>query len=353
VLPNDAGTTLADRFREWAGDEPHLYGHLVRAMAGDWDAGGPVREICRGYDNAPSGAAIQLRLLAGVFRLVLAGRADELRPYYPSLGGTADPAEAWPVVRTTITRHVDELHASLEIAPQTNEVGRCAALLVGLFDVVRRSSLDCVRLLELGASAGLNLLLDSYAIAGPDWVYGAPDSPVQLSDAVRGSASLVPVRIEARAGCDLHPVDPSTAEGRLMLTSFVWPFDVHRHERLAAALAVVDRVGPARVDRATASAWLTDHLSAPAPAGVLPVVWNSITQQYWPGEEIRAVQEILEAYGSSAPLARVAMEFRPDVAGYEPPEITTELWAGDGTPRVHRLLGHAHHHGPPVQLLES
>jgi hypothetical protein len=353
VLPFDAGTTLADRFREWAGDEQHLYGHLVRAMAGDWEEGGPVREICRGHENAPSGAVIQLRLLAGVFRLVLTGRADELRPYYRSLGGTADPAEAWPLVRTTITRHVEELQAALEIAPQTNEVGRCAALLVGMLDVVRRSGLDRVRLLELGASAGLNLLLDSYAIAGPDWVYGTSDSPVQLADAVRGSAALVPLRIEARAGCDLHPVDPNTAEGRLMLTSFVWPFDVHRHERLAAALAVVDRVGPVRVDRSTASTWLAHELAAPAPPGVLPVVWNSITRQYWPAEEIRGVQEVLVAYGSSAPLARVAMEFRPDVAGYEPPEVTTELWAGDGSPRVHRLLGHAHHHGLPVQLLES
>ena len=120
----------------------------MRGMADDWEAGGPVRQICRGYEDASSGAVIQLRLLAGVFRIVLTGRADQLLPYYPSLGGTAAPAEAWPVLREVIAANVDELHEALEIAPQTNEVGRSAALLAGLLDVLRRVGA------RLGSAAG-------------------------------------------------------------------------------------------------------------------------------------------------------------------------------------------------------
>jgi hypothetical protein len=157
----DAGETLADRFRAHAADAEHLYGYAMRGMADDWEVGGPIRLICRGYEKAPRGAVIHLRLLAGVFRLVLTGRAPELVRFYPCLGGTAPASRAWPVMRSVIGTHIEEMHAALAVPPQTNEVGRSAALLAGLFDLVAASGVRRIRLLELGASAGLNLLLDS------------------------------------------------------------------------------------------------------------------------------------------------------------------------------------------------
>ena len=62
------------------------------------------------------------------------------------------------------------------------------------------------------------------------------------------------------------------------------------------------------------------------------MIWNSITQQYWTSEEIRRVNDLLEDHGRMAPLARVAMEFRPETPTYEPPELWTTLWPGDGSP---------------------
>ena len=118
----DGGETLADRFRAHAGCSQHLYGYAMRGLADDWEAGGPTRLVCRGYENAPRGAVIQLRLLAGVFRLVLTDQAPELRPYYPCLGGTEPASEAWPMMREVIAAHVTELNQALTIAPQTNEV---------------------------------------------------------------------------------------------------------------------------------------------------------------------------------------------------------------------------------------
>jgi hypothetical protein len=158
----DIGETLADRFRAHARDAEHLYGYAIRSMAEDWEAGGPIRAVCRGYENAPRGAVIQLRLLAGVFRLVLTGRAPELVRFYPCLGGTAPPSQAWPVMRNVIAAHIDELHAALAVAPQTNEVGRSVALLAGLFDLVGASGVRRIRLLELGASAGLQRAASSW-----------------------------------------------------------------------------------------------------------------------------------------------------------------------------------------------
>ena len=50
----DSGETLAARFRAHAGNAQHLYGYAMRAMADDWEAGGPVRTVCAGYERGPA-----------------------------------------------------------------------------------------------------------------------------------------------------------------------------------------------------------------------------------------------------------------------------------------------------------
>lgn len=359
----DRGLTLAERFRAHAGEQTHLYGYLLRGMADDLDAGGPVLEIVRGYEDAPTGAVIQLRLLAGLFRLVLTGRAPTLLPFYACLGGEEPPEAAWAVARPVVAAHREELWAALAIPPQTNEVGRSVALLVGLLDLAATTGARRVRVLELGASAGLNLLLDRFRIAGAGWAWGPPASPVQLLDAVQGPDTEDggvrmppppgdPLEIVAARGCDLDPVDATSADGRLRLTSFVWPFDVHRHERLAGALQLA-ATHPPVVDRASAARWLEQQLVDVPEPDVLTVVWHSITQLYWPAAEIAAVRGCLEAYGRRHRVAEVGMEYPADDDGAAGPEVRTVVWSGDGTPPRERLLGTAHDHGLPVRLTSS
>jgi len=289
-----------------------LYGVLLPAMAADLEAGGPVAQICTGREDARFDDLIQLRLLAGLHRIVLTGRAPELVEFYPNLGGNADPAFAWPVAREVLAHHVDELCEALAVAPQTNEPGRAAALLVGIFEVVRRSGLERIRLLEVGASAGLNLLVDEFHISGESWQFGPPDSPVQLVDAVVGAVTPASFAIVERRGCDLEPVDASSPDGRLRLTSFVWPHQVQRHARLAAALDVASH-HPVEVDQAPASEWLGRQLATAPADGVLTVVWHSITRIYWPVDEVTAVAHLIDQARERMPLARVAME-DPDPA---------------------------------------
>ncbi len=338
----DSGRTLAERFRHQAGTENHLYGHLMREMATDWEAAGPVAEICRGYEDSPSGAAVQLRLLAGLFRLVLTGRADELLPFYPCLGGGADPGSAWPVARRVMADHVPELRAALEVPPQTNEPGRAAALLVGLAAARAWGLPRRVELLELGASAGLNLLMDRFRITGADWGWGPVTSPLRLSDAVTGPFAPPDIEIQRARGCDVDPVDPTDPEGVLRLRSFVWPFHVHRHERLEGALTLAAG-GPPHVDKASAAEWLGPALGA---ARGVPVVWHSITSMYWPDEVVVAVNDILTAYGRTRPLAVVTMEYEGDERF---PVVRASYSPGDGS-RLERALGTAHPHGIPVRL---
>lgn len=342
----DAGLTLAARFRAHAGHDQHLYGYAMRGMADDWEAGGPIREVCAGYEDAPSGAALQLRLLAGVFRLVLRHDAPDLVRFYACLGGTDPPEHVWPVMQQVIADHRDSVRAALEIAPQTNEVGRSAALLAGLFDLAAASGVRRIRLLELGASAGLNLLVDRFRFSGDDWAWGPADAAVALLGSVEGPVSPGPLEIVARRGCDLAPVDPTTADGALLLTSFVWPFDLHRHSRLAGALSVA-RAHPVVVDRADALRWLPAELAAGDPAD-LTVVWHSITQLYWPPAEVLAVQGLLEEHGEHRLLGQIGMEFEAGPVAVMP-SLRTRLWR-PGQPVRRRHLGSVHHHGVPVRL---
>jgi hypothetical protein len=345
--------SLPEQFRSHAALlPPGLYQNLLFAMAQDWEAGGVVRQICAGWEEAPSSDVVQLRLLAGLQRLVLDRQAPQLAMYYPDLGGTAASEHAWADVEPVLRAHLAELREALQLAPQTNEPGRSVPLLIGLFDAVRRSGLNSVRLLEVGASAGLNLLVDQYFISGDGWFFGPPESPVRFVDAVQGPVSVTPFRITFRRGCDLSPIDASTTEGRLRLTSFVWPHDLHRHERLRAALQVASSM-PVHVDASPASPWLDSQLStAPDPA-TLTVVWHSVTRQYWPESEVRAVQRVITGARGRLPLAHVAMESpgpAPD-GSYRFAEVTVQLSVPGGVnDEQPSLLATAADHGIPTRI---
>ncbi|HRW19303.1 MAG TPA: DUF2332 domain-containing protein [Dermatophilaceae bacterium] len=334
----DTGATLAERFRSHFGGASHLYGHAVRGMADDWEAGGPVRDICRGWEDSPSGTVVQLRLLAGVFRIVLDGRAPELEPFYACLGGTAGPEGVWPVLREVLAEHVVELARGLELAPQTNEPGRSAALLVGIFEAVRQHGLRRVRLLEPGASGGLNLLVDRFRYAGVDWTWGPEDSPLLL-DTKADRIAPQDFSVVDRVGCDVAPVAAHTPAGAAYLTSFVWPWQLHRHERLRAALEVV-RQHPVTVEAAGAGEWLERRLADPVDDDVLTIVWQSITRMYWPPEETRRTEAAVAQARSRIPLAHVTMEHEPG----DGPAADAAL-AVDG-----RILGLVHPHGIPLWI---
>ena len=106
---------------------------------------------------------LALRLLGGAHALALSGRAPQLAAFYPSAGGTAESEpgspRAWAALRQTLAEQGDEIGTWLDHPPQTNEVGRAAALLGGLRHIAAEQRLP-IRLIEVGASAGLNLRAD-------------------------------------------------------------------------------------------------------------------------------------------------------------------------------------------------
>ena len=153
---------------------------------------------------------------------MLEGRAPALARHYASAGGDDDPHAAWIALDALLATD-PALEPYLARPPQTNEVSRAAALVGGFLTVAREYGLP-LRLLEIGASAGLNLRFDHYRYESGGIAFGDPASPVRFVDRWEGTPPFdVACTIVAREGCDVSPVDPTTPDGRLTLASYVWP----------------------------------------------------------------------------------------------------------------------------------
>jgi hypothetical protein len=331
-----------------------LYGALLDTAIADVGAGGICAEVlvAAPADVVPIPDALVLRFLGAVHRIVLEGRAPGLAAWFPTAGGTnaADGPDLGPVFLETVAAHRAEIVAGLSRGVQTNEVGRCAVLAVGFTALLRRWGLP-LRLLEIGAAAGLNLRWDRWRYESDASAWGDPGAAVCFgTDVYREprphvGAPLGPGEaVVERLGCDRAPIDPRSDEGRLTLRSYVWPDQADRHARLDAGLAVAAQV-PATVVRADAGDWVADQL-AERREGVTTVVYHSIVWQYVPAASRQKVEEALvEAGGrasSEAPVAWLRMEPGPNIG--DAAELRLRAWplGEDG------FLARSGYHGRPV-----
>ena len=326
-----------------------LYVELMRRAADDADAGGIVASIFEGDPLTPASVP-ELRLLAALHHLVLGGDAPQLARFFPSAGGAEPPAGAWEVARQTLAAHAPCIRDRIGRTVQTNEPGRCVALYGGLLWLSERHRLP-IRLLEIGASAGLNLNADRFGyVVGGDRLADASspvcfDEPwegVPVADPVAASGRL---RIAERRGCDQAPIDPTTLEGRLELQSYIWPDEPERLARVAHAADVAAR-HPVAVDACNAAQWLAVHLADARP-DALTVIWQSLVDQYLDDDERAALRSTFESAGA-APLAWLTLEPPAVADGSDSFELRCrERPEGNGRGEP-RLLARAGYHGPPV-----
>ena len=324
-----------------------MYAELLDRLADDIESGGQTATVLAGHEDDPGPSALALRLLGSVHRLVLAGRAGTLADYYPSAGGSWEPDDGIAEFLALLERAPEAVREWLDRPPQTNEVGRSAALMGGLLQLPTKDRAP-VRLFEIGASGGLNLLADEFEYVDDSGaVFGRRRSPVRLEPAwsavelVRWSG----MRFTHRSGCDLMPVDVSTAEGRLALTAYVWPDQHQRLERLRGALELA-RSHPPVVRRLGAADFverLTLHRAATT------VLWHSVMWQYLPDEEqariTRRIHELGERATESLRFVHLLLEpMRRTPEGRHEFLVVMTAWPGG----ERRILGHAAPHGLPV-----
>ena len=325
-----------------------LYTALLGAMAADAEQGGVTANLLAPYADEPRVTVPGLRLLGAVHRLVLEGRVPRLAAYYPTAGGAEPPEHAWPLFRAVLVEHADELRPLIAAPLQTNEAGRAAVLFGGALVVATATGLP-IRLLEIGASAGLNLRADQFGYRVGGRILGDPVSPLILDEPwvglPPGADPGMPLRVVERRGCDPVPIDVASEDGVVRLASVIWA-DPVRLARLRAAIAVAEAV-PATVDAAFADDWLDQQLAVPVP-GAATVVWHSAVRQYVEPSRWRRVEEVLARAGefatADAPVAHLAFEpeFRAD--GTAEFSLHLTLWPGGIT----ETLATASGHGPPV-----
>jgi hypothetical protein len=315
------------------------------------DRSGPIGRRVLDWSGNPSheAAALPLRLAGGLHDLARSGAAPALAAVYPPHASPADDA-LWSILSDSLEREAERLSPWLDGPPQTNEIGRSAGLMAGLLVLADRFGLP-FRLYELGASAGLNSLLDRYAFRLGDTQAGDPGSEVRLAPEWRGaSPPKAEVRVIGRRGVDRAPLDARDPETRRRLSAYVWADQRERLARLEAALDLA-AADPAPVDQADAADWLEQSLAAEPEPGVCRVVMHTIAFQYFPIESQERIRPHLERVGvgatRDAPLAWLSFEQEGD-ADQRTPVLRLKTWPGDGTSAA---LAQGHPHGAWYQWM--
>ena len=316
-----------------------IYGRICTAIADRLTRDSRVGARILDWPGEPTRDALPLRFVGGLHALVLADADPGLAAIFA--GEITDPEAVAAEINRVAVMHDDALMPWLDGPPQTNEPGRSAALMFGLMEIARRHG-PGIEVLEIGSSAGLNLMIDRYGFDLGGVRVGPADAPVIITPEWRGSPpDPVAIDIVATCGCDVNPLDAADPAVAARLQAYVWPEQPERAGRLSRAIAMLRAVG---VDLAKADAadWLEARLAEPQAAGVTRVLMHSVVWQYLPpasADRIRAAMRAAAARATAdRPLGWVMME--PDRAlGHQ--LVRVRSWPGHGE---WRTIASAHAH---------
>jgi hypothetical protein len=319
-----------------------IYERIAGAVAGD-------REVLELFREAPPAAHLPPAPLGAVRYLLLDGLDHPLGEVYAGRSD-ADPgplfldlcrAERSPLLALLQTRRV-----------QTNDCGRSAIIGPAFTWVAhRRPGPYC--LVDVGASAGINLLCDRFRLDyGHHGATGPPESTVRIACKVTGGDPPIAARLPAlahRVGIDLSPIDLSDLADARWLLACVWP-DTGRAERVEASIRLAQQDLPTVV-AGRANAVLPSVL-ADLPGGALAIVTTTWAFGYFSMEERAEFIDLLHAESRRRPIAWVSAEGAGTV------NVLADLGAGepsghdvlgavlfDGGVSTAHVLAHVHPHG--------
>ena len=207
-------------------------------------------------------------------------------------------------VQTALRDHATHILRWLNYIPQTNEIGRSAVLIATALMLERRFNLPLI-VSEPGASAGLNLLFDQFALSSHGFKYQThKDTRTLTSDWRAPAPPSGGFQIAGRAGVDLSPINPRSSEGFLRLCAYTWPDQTERLQQLAR-ICLRQRVAIAQDDEAD---WLRIRLAAGYPKH-LHLVFNTVAWHYFSLQTQQNCRQALETAGQQASSATTMAHF--------------------------------------------
>ena len=276
---------------------------------------------------------------ASVHYLLMQDSDTPLRHYYASLvDDPGPPEEATGAFEEFVLEHEEWIvENSNRRYTQTNESKRCAALLPAVWE----TGLERFHLVEIGASAGLNLAMDAYRYRWDEVEWGPSGSPVLLEAESRGGR-VRPRQVEilSRVGLDLNPIELDDQEERDWLLALIWPEHTNRRARLERAMKLAKSV-PIHMVEGDATETLPEVLSS-LPEEDPVVVMNSMALMQFGRDQRESLYRTIEDAGSARPVRRVSFEIL--AAGDQ--WVTLAADSGRGLAQI----GQAHPHGEWIEL---
>jgi hypothetical protein len=322
---------------------------------------GRHNEILDLFEQTPPERRRPVSLFAAVHYLILSGEQHPLADIYeaPEARGALDRAA--PEFVDFCEEFSEEIVKIMrDRTVQTNEVNRCVGLLPALM-IAHRSAHRPLGLVELGASAGLNMLFDRYRYdysGGP--VIGPPGATVRLSTQVRNrmpklDAAAPPV--DYRVGVDLEPVEVADEDQERWLRACIWVGEVAREQRFEAAWNLAQREWPDVVE-GDAVDKLEDLVDA-VPDHLELCVTHSWMMGWMGREQREKLAERIAHIGRGRPVWWVSFESPNRVPGLDAPDNVPAdasvlgLTHIDGDKIDRRVLAKVQHHGAWLDWLDG
>lgn len=325
---------------------------VIRALAGVRASDTATGRRIANWPGLTLKDAMPLRLAGGFHHLLLLGADERLEKCYS--GQITDQGEVDALVLDLTRRFDARLLPWLDGPPQTNEAGRSASIMAGLLWLAQRVKVPRFDLFELGASAGVNTMIDRYFFRLGDTEVGPPASSMRIVPEWRGASPPTPpagFAITSVKGCDIAPINLADPDSALRLKAYVWPDASERMARIDAAIALAG-VEPPELVAADAWDFAATMLARPPLPGTARVMFHSIMWQYMPAATQTRITDAFDVTGAQAtpdtPLGWIALETDPATFRHE---LRVRLWDGTAHRGEEHLLSHAHPHGAWVEWL--
>jgi hypothetical protein len=322
-----------------------LYVRYCEGIVGDPDLQALANNVREGQPPANV-------LFGAVHFLLLRGADDPLRRHYRNLNGgvRVEHEDPFPLFADFCARHREELMPLIRSrVTNTNEVGR-SGMLNAAFRALAEDAGEPLHLVEVGPSAGLNLIWDRYRVryrrGTEEFLTDVPHAGLTLDVELKGDR-LPPLgaapRVAGRMGLERNPVDLSDADDRDWLRALVWPDQVERFARLEAALDIYRDARP-EIRVGDALELLPDALAG-IPANETVCVYHSFVTYQFSQAMKAAFSDILTVAGLRRPVWRLSFEGRANNESH----LTLRCYH-DGA-MDERVLARAHPHGTWLEWL--